>query len=102
MSALVERIIAARDRLRPLRMQGEERVRNPAVEATEVMADAANFLAEAERRIGQLEAALEIWATYAKFFDGQDDETVLLIGNDDAGWHEIFVRPLRVAREALK
>jgi hypothetical protein len=44
MSALVERIIAARDRLRPLRMQGEESIRNPAVEATAAMGDAANAI----------------------------------------------------------
>lgn len=51
MSALVERIIAARDGLRPLRMQGEENIRNPAVAATEAMADAANALVEMDRVI---------------------------------------------------
>lgn len=54
MSALVERIIAARDRLRPLRMQGEENIRNPAVEATEVMADAANALSELQTLLDRL------------------------------------------------
>lgn len=101
MSALVERLIGCRDAL-ALVLQYATEDRATLKSARDAMADAANFHTEAESRIGQLEAALEIWATYAKFFDDQGDETVLLIGNDDAGWHEIFVRPLRVAREALK
>lgn len=59
MSALVERIIAARDRLRPLRTQGEESIRNPAVEATEVMADAANAITERDQTIHALRQRLE-------------------------------------------
>ena len=58
MSALVERIIAARDRLRPLRMQGEESIRNPAVEATEALADAANAITERDQTIHALRTRL--------------------------------------------
>jgi hypothetical protein len=63
-SALVERIIAARDRLRPLRQAGEESIRNPAVAATDALADAANAIQErdvtifyARQQIARLEAA---------------------------------------------
>jgi hypothetical protein len=58
MSALVERIIAARDRLRPLRMQGEESIRNPAVEATDALADAANAITEQDETIHALRQRL--------------------------------------------
>ena len=51
MSALVERIIAARDSLRHLRMQGDENIRNPAVIATDALADAANALTERDETI---------------------------------------------------
>lgn len=46
MTPIVDRLIVARDRLRPLRRAGVESIRNPAVEATDAMADAANTLIE--------------------------------------------------------
>ena len=49
MSALVERIIAARDRIKRLINYGEDAVWRPAKEAHEVMADAANALDSYEK-----------------------------------------------------
>ena len=48
MSALVARIIAARDRIKPLTRQGEDNVWRPAKDAVEVMADAPNHIAALE------------------------------------------------------
>lgn len=48
MSALVERIIATRDRIKPLTRQGEDNIWRPAKDAVEVMADAANHIVELE------------------------------------------------------
>lgn len=51
MSALVERIIAARDRIKRLINYGEDAVWRPAKEAHEVMADAANAITERDETI---------------------------------------------------
>lgn len=68
MSALVERIIAARDRLRPLRMAGEESIRNPAVAATEVMADAANTITQRDEEAHYLRARVEKLTEVLRFY----------------------------------
>ena len=65
MTDMTERLVAARDRLKPLTRQGEDCIWRPAKEAHEVMADAANRITalEAEnirlsRQIGELVGAL--------------------------------------------
>lgn len=54
MSALVERIIATRDRLKPLMRQGEDYIWRPAKDAVEALADAANALTERDETIFHL------------------------------------------------
>lgn len=46
MAALVERLVAARDRIKPLTRYGEDSVWRPANEAHECMADAANAISD--------------------------------------------------------
>lgn len=56
MGEITERLIAVRDRIKPLARFGEDNVWRPAKDAVDVMADAAN-------RIQDLEAALPDWRT---------------------------------------
>lgn len=48
MSELTERLIAVRDRIKPLTRHGEDNIWRPAKDAVEVMADAANRIVELE------------------------------------------------------
>ena len=64
MSALTERLIAARDQIKPLTSRGEDAVWRPAQRAHDCMADAANaitdmasVLATTSRNLGSLIAA---------------------------------------------
>lgn len=69
MSALVERIIAARDRLRPLRVQSDDYFRGAIGEAVDTLADAANALDSYEktmRVIAEGGSAPIDWATVAE------------------------------------
>jgi L-fucose mutarotase/ribose pyranase (RbsD/FucU family) len=94
MTALVERIIAARDRIKHLMNYGEDAVWRPAKEAHEVMADAANALssnahrraetfarqyrqacddhAVAMARVLELEAALRVALAFMEGLEGDD------------------------------
>lgn len=63
---LTERLIAVRDRIKPLTRQGEDNIWRPAKEAVDALADAAN-------RIVEPEAALKPFA--AKLVDIGEDET---------------------------
>lgn len=51
MSALTERLVAVRDRIKPLTRQGEDNVWRPAQAAVDALADAANKIVEMEAAI---------------------------------------------------
>ena len=51
MSALTERLIAARDQIKPLTRYGEDSVWRPAKEAHDCMADAANTVSDLEEAL---------------------------------------------------
>ena len=86
MSALTERLIAARDQIKPLTRYGEDAVWRPAQDAHECMADAANA-------ISVLEAALRPFADLG-VGSGPDDEV-------DAAPYHILRGAIRNARVAL-
>jgi len=97
MSALVERIIAARDRLRPLRMQGEESIRNPAVEATEALADAANAITERDQTIHALRTRL----AHVEAFSTVELQNCARYVNEGRDSHEAATRGQELARMVL-
>lgn len=72
MSALTERLIAARDRIKPLTRYGEDAVRRPAQNAHEVMADAANVLTDMAEALKGAIGALEFSRDYHRDLGNED------------------------------
>lgn len=81
MSALTERLVAVRDRIKPLTRQGEDNVWRPAQAAVDALAEAAN-------KIVELEAAISA----ARVLIGATNDTLTKAqrqGNINAAWHKL-------------